>query len=40
MRAGFRYLLLLFLSFSLIGLPAASALDERIIDVVSVNWSG
>ena len=40
MRAGFRYLLFLFLSFSLIGLPAASALDERIIDVVSVNWSG
>ncbi len=40
MRSRLNLGLLFLLIFSLFGLPAASAIDQRVIDVVTVNWNG
>ncbi len=40
MRSRLNLELLFLLIFSLFGLPAASAIDQRVIDVVTVNWNG
>jgi hypothetical protein len=39
-RLRFRFIALLAFSLSFVSLPAATALDERIIDIASVTWNG